>query len=291
MNAPTAQEKLMSAVPQKEEMQSMIVVGERSFSRPEERALQTQQPAPANLMQALAAAAADPRMDVEKVERLYAMLKEMMQREAEAAFNDAMARAQEKMEPIIRDRRNEHTKSWYATLAAINEVITPIHTAEGLSVTYDSYKPEFDKDGKEINPPREGWFRTIGICAHKGGFSRRYHIDLPLDDAGKDGTKNKTGVQAMGSTNAYARRYLKTMIFDLSTADDDDGNGGGTDSRMDEKKIADHLAALDAASDEPSLLKAFGMAWNAAEDVKDKNAQRLLIQHRDARRKAMRGAR
>jgi hypothetical protein len=57
---------------------------------------------------------------------------------------------------------------------------------------------------------------------------------------------------------------------------------------MDEKKLADHLAAIEAASDEPSLMKAFGTAWNVAEDVKDKDAQKRLIQHRDARRKALR---
>lgn len=276
----------MAAVAEKK---TEILVADTPYSKRGEATAPAGQPA--NLMQALAIAAADPRMEVEKVERLWAMHKEMMDREAERAFNDAMARAQARMEPIVRDRKNDHTKSMYATLAAINEAITPIHTAEGLSVTYDSYRPEFDKDGKEINPPRTGWFRTIGICAHRGGFARRYYIDLPLDDAGKDGSKNKTGVQAMGSTNEYARRYLKKMIFDISTANEDnDGNGpgGGSAGRLDEKKLSDHLAAMEGCADEAGVLKAFAKGYNEAEDLKDKDSQRVLMAKRDECRKKLR---
>jgi hypothetical protein len=131
-----------------------------------------------------------------KVERLFAMHKELMDREAEAAFNDAMARAQANIQPIAKDRRNDHTKSMYATLAAINDEITPIYTAEGLSVSFDTYSTERDKD---LPPLDAGKVRVIGFCSHKGGHTRKYHLDGALDDAGKDGTKNKTGIQAMGS--------------------------------------------------------------------------------------------
>lgn len=266
--------------------QGAIVVPDQSYSKRE--AQLPAQAQPANLMQALAAAAADPRMDVDKVERLFAMHKEMMAREAEAAFNDAMARAQANVEPIAKDRRNEHTKSMYATLAAINDAITPIYSAEGLAVSFDTYSPERDKD---LPPLLQGWVRVIAIVSHRGGHSKRHHLDGPLDDAGKDGTKNKTGIQAMGSTVSYLRRYLVCMIFNVATADDNDGNGGGSGTRMDEAKVADHMAAMDAAADDASLMKAFGVAWNAAEDLKDKTTQQRLVSHRDARRKAMRAGR
>lgn len=281
---------MAAAVKEKPEAQTKLIVPDEREQRSSPHA---SLPAPANLMQALALAAADPRMELAKVQGLWAMHKEMMDRESERAFNDAMARAQARMEPIVRDRKNEHTKSMYATLAAINEAITPIHTAEGLSVTYDSYTPEFDKDGKEINPPRAGWFRTIAICAHSGGFARRYYIDLPLDDAGKDGSKNKTGVQAMGSTNEYARRYLKKMIFDITTANaDNDGNGGGGGSeRMNEKTISRHLDLINGSEVEADILKRFAAAYNEAEELKDKDAQRQFLGARDNRRKELKGGR
>lgn len=263
---------------------SRIVVPDRPRSqRGEEALLPAQQPT--SLVQALAVAAADPRMDVAKVERLYAMHKEMMAREAEAAFNDAMARAQANVEPIAKDRRNEHTKSRYATLAAINDEITPIYSAEGLAVSFDTYSPERDKD---LPPLEKGWVRVIAIVSHRGGHSKRHHLDGPLDDAGKDGTKNKTGIQAMGSTVSYLRRYLVCMIFNVATADDDDGNGAGaTGGQMDEGAMADHLAAIDAAADTEGLKRAFGAAWKAAEAAQDKAAMRLITQHKDARKRAL----
>lgn len=273
---------------QKEAPASQLVVADAPYSKRQEVTAPAAQPT--NLMQALAIAAADPRMDVGKVKELWVMHKEMMDRAASEAFNDALSRAQANIQPIAKDRRNDHTKSSYATLAAINEAITPIYTAEGLSVSFDTYSLERDKD---LPPLDTGKVRVIGFCSHKGGHTRKYHLDGALDDAGKDGTKNKTGIQAMGSTVSYLRRYLVCMIFNVATADDNDGNGAGATGggKMDEKALADHLAAIEAATSEQEVLKAFGKAWNMAEDLKDKEAQRRLTQHRDEQRKKLKAPR
>lgn len=272
----------MAAVAEKTEPASQIVVPEQPYSKRQDLPATT---APSNLMEALAVAAADPRMDIAKVKELWAMHKEMMDRAASQAFADAMARAQANVEPIAADRRNDHTKSRYATLAAINEAIVPIYTAEGLAVSFDTYSPERDKD---LPPLEKGWVRVIAFVSHKGGHSQKYHLDGPLDDAGAQGTKNKTGIQAMGSTVQYLRRYLVNMIFNVATYnDEDDGNGGAGGTKMDEKVLADHLAAIEATTDEQSLMKAFGKAWNVADDLKDKDAQRRLTTHRDEQRKKL----
>ena len=275
----------MNEVADKPDQQGTIVVADQPYSKRDAQ-LPAQQGQPANLMQALAVAAANPAMDVAKVKELFAMHRELQDREAAQAFADALARAQSRIVPIAKDRRNDHTKSMYATLAAIVDEVTPIITAEGLAVSYDTFNLDRDKD---LPPLEKGWVRVIGIVSHRGGHSRKHHADGPLDDAGKDGTKNKTGIQAMGSTVSYLRRYLVCMIFNVATADDDDGNGAGSGTRMDEQKVADHMAAMDAAADDAGLMKAFGVAWNAAEDLKDKASQQRLIAHRDARRKALRG--
>ena len=212
------------------------------------------------------------------------MHKEHQDREAKQAFNDAMARAQGEMLPITNNAYNDHTKSGYAKLEAIDRAITPIHTKYGLSISYDT------ETKNEADPIPEGLIRTVAIVAHAGGHERRYHIDLPADDAGSQGTKNKTGVQARGSTNAYARRYLKLMVFNLSTFNDNDGNrtNGAGGKTMDEGIVANHLAKMDEATNDADLMKFFGTAWNAAEELKDKGAQRVFMTKRDERRKAMR---
>jgi hypothetical protein len=268
-----------------EKPQSNVVVPDTPYSKRDDTA-----PLPAvqpnNLMTALAVAAADPRMDVAKVERLFAMHKELQDREAAQAFADAMAKAQANIRPIAKDRRNDHTKSWYATLAAIVDEATPVVTAEGLSVSYDTYEPS-GRD-KDMEKPIESWHRVIALVSHRGGHVRKYHLDGPLDDAGK------TGIQAMGSTVSYLRRYLFCMIFNVATADDNDGNGGGNGAKgekLAEKKVADHCAKMDEATNEADLMRIFSVAWNEAEEIKDKDAQRVFMTKRDERRRAIKARR
>ena len=265
-----------------------LVVERGPYSKREETQLAPQSQ-PANLMQALAVAAGDPRMDIAKVKELWAMHKEMMDRESAQAFADAMAKAQARIEPIAKDRRNDHTKSMYATLAAITEAVTPIIATEGLAVSFDTFDPVRDKD---LPPLEKGWVRVIAIVSHRGGHARKYHLDGPLDDAGKDGTKNKTGIQAMGSTVSYLRRYLVCMIFNVATADDNDGNNrSGSEQRMSEKALADHLAKMDEGATEADMMAAFAKAYNACEDIKDRDSQRVLMAKRDELRRKLKARR
>lgn len=166
-----------------------------------------------SLLQAITSAASNPQTDIEKMERLFAMHQKMVAQEAEAAFNGAMARAQAHIVPIATNAENAHTRSRYAKLEAINRQIVPIYTAEGLSISFDT-----------AESPVAGWQRTLATVSHAQGHSRQYHLDLPPDAEGAQGKTNKTLVQATGSTNMYARRYLTNMIFNISTYDDKDGN-------------------------------------------------------------------
>lgn len=226
---------------------SLLIVEESRSRRPElapDPAAHPLMPVGANanaLLAAITAAASNPSIDVGKVERLWAMHQTVVKQQAEAAFNDAMARTQAEIEPVINNATNTHTKSTYAKLAAIDKAITPIHTKHGLSVSYDT-------ETKNVEDPIEqGMLRIVAIVSHSGGHSRKHHIDLPLDIAGAQGTTNKTKVQATGSTNAYGRRYLKLMIFNVSTMDDNDGNGA-------EGKNKDKSHANDRGEDEASGL-------------------------------------
>lgn len=205
----------------------------------------------AALMGAIAQAARDPNVDVDKMERLFAMHQKMEERQAEQMFSDAMKAAQAQMPVVVKDRHNTQTSSDYATLDAINKAIRPIYTSNGFSLTYDTE-----------DSPLEGHVRVVCRVLHSGGHSKAYHYDQPMDSAGIGGKVNKTPTHARGSAITYGRRYLALMIFNLSTGYDDDGNSADATIDADAAKwIAKAEALTEPDKYEPlraAVLKHYG---------------------------------
>ena len=66
------------------------------------------------LLAVLSRMMADPSVDIERIERGAALYERALARDAESAFNRAMASAQEEMRPIAATASNPQTKSKYA---------------------------------------------------------------------------------------------------------------------------------------------------------------------------------
>lgn len=184
----------------------------------ETRALQTigDRAMAESFLEVIARAAADPNVNVEKMERLYAMAKEEKTRIAEQQFNDAMSKAQQEFPPVIRGARNPSTNSNYAKFEHINEVAKPIYSKYGLALIFS------EGDTQSANK-----IRVLCEVRHDGGFSTVKHLDLSPDDTGAKGAPNKTKIHGEGSTFSYGRRYLTVLIFNVSLInEDDDGNQG-----------------------------------------------------------------
>lgn len=164
------------------------------------------------LMRMLERAASDPAIDLDRMERLFGMLKEIEQRRSEMSYAAAMASAQAKIVPVVRNQRNTHTHSNYADLAAIVEVAMPIINGIGFAVSASQIAP------------LPGHFGLLLEVAHSGGCTKRYEYQVPLDKAGSQGKINKTDTQAYGSSFTYARRYAICGVFNIATKDDKDGN-------------------------------------------------------------------
>jgi len=151
---------------------------------------------------------------VSKMQALLEMQMTIMSRQAEVEFHAAMEQVQSEIMPVVRDAENQHTRSKYARLETIDEAIRPIYTRHGFSLSFDS--PPAD---------REGELKIRCNVMHRAGHSKPYELQAPLDAAGSQGKANKTGVQAVGSTTAYLRRYLTVMIFNIPIRNEDrDGN-------------------------------------------------------------------
>jgi hypothetical protein len=179
------------------------------------------------ILNVIARAAADPNTDVEKLERLLSMQERVLAREAEQAFNAALKAAQDEIQPVIKNKVNPDTKSKYADLVAVSDAIDPIMRQHGFSSSYGT-----------ADCPLDGHYRVTCLLSHVAGHSRQYQADVPIDNTGPKGSQNKTMTHGFGSALSYGRRYLKLLIADVATKDDD-GRGAGRGATVNEAQLAE----------------------------------------------------
>jgi len=220
-------------------------------------------PAPAeaatSLLQVIERVAMNPNADLDKMQKLLDMRNAEMAREAEIAFNAAMAEAQREMEPVARDARNQQTNSNYARLEAIARSITPIRAKHGFAASFGT-----------DDCPNAGHMRVTCELSHNAGHSKHYHADVPIDAAGMAGKVNKTATHAFGSTMSYGRRYLTLMIFDIAT-EDDDGNRAGNGAVISDEQATDLLNLIN----EVGADKAKFLAYMRVESIADIQASQF----------------
>lgn len=226
------------------------------------------------LMKIIERAAADQTYDVAKLEQLLAVKERWNATEAKKAFQVAFAAFKAEAVNIIKNKPvvdGPLKGKKYAELSSVVNAVTPALSKHGLSHSWRLTKDERD------------WIEVTCTITHVLGHSESVSMGGPPDTGGA-----KNAIQARASSTNYLQRYtLKAVCGIAEQGDDNDGNGGG--KGMDEGALADHLAAIDAAADTDSLKRSFGAAWKAAEGANDKNAMRLLTQHKDARKKALGG--
>lgn len=190
------------------------------------------------VMDIVARAAADPNVDVDRLERLIALSERTQTRESEQAFNAAMNEAQAAMRPIAADASNPQTRSKYASYAALDKALRPIYSKHGFSVSFDT------ADGA---PP--DYVRVVCKVGHSAGRTEHPHLDMPADGKGAKGSDVMTKTHAVGSAITYGKRYLLGMIFNIAVGEDDDGNAAsGLDRPIDADQmqhILDNIASTD----------------------------------------------
>lgn len=150
--------------------------------------------------------ALDKDLDIEKLERFFALVKEWNAKESEKAFYDSLAEFQFKI-PKIEKKSKAYHGSPYADLATIIEKIKTPLQEHGFSIQWGLGQ----SDGK-IN--------ITSILSHVGGHQTRTTMV-----AAADGSGSKNSIQAIGSTQTYLQRYTLIANLGLTTADTDDDGG------------------------------------------------------------------
>ncbi len=155
----------------------------------------------------IARAAADPQCNVDNMQRLLDMQLQVMALEKKARYDEAMARLQQELPTIEKNKKGANGK--YASIENIDARIRPLLRAEGFHFTFTS------------GPADGGKMRIDGQLHHRDGHAEASSIILAIDTSG-----SKNATQGGGSTVSYGQRYLKCMMLDLVTInEDDDGRG------------------------------------------------------------------
>lgn len=160
--------------------------------------------------------AANPDVDVVKLEKIIELQERIITHNARAAFNAAFAvmapeipEINEKGQIAVRGS----VRSTYARLEDIHEAVKPICARHGFAVRHRTEWP--------IEKP--GVIRIVGILSHREGHSEESAFEAPMDKS-----EFRTDVQSQGSTVSYGRRYTTLDLLNISTrAQDDDGRTAG----------------------------------------------------------------
>jgi hypothetical protein len=165
----------------------------------------------------IARAASNPAIDVEKMQALLDMHREIEARQSEREYNIALNLAQAEIEPIARTTENTQTRSFYAKLEDIDDKIRAVYVRHGFSLSFDT-----------VAPIAAGNIRIECRCHHVGGHTARYGREAPADTLGPKGAPVKTQLHGAASTETYLKRYITCGIFNVVfRGQDDDGVRGG----------------------------------------------------------------
>lgn len=191
-----------------------------------------QQAEASNVLQVISRAAADPNVDIEKLERLLAMQERITARNAQAEYAAALAEMQPHL-PTIAERgaikdRSGNAQSRYALWEDIVTTITPILSAHGFALSF--------RTANEAN-----MVSVTGVLSHRAGHSESTTLALPIDTSG-----SKNAVQSVGSSTSYGKRYTASALLNLRTGEaDDDGALGGDEPRISEDQVANLQALIE----------------------------------------------
>lgn len=167
----------------------------------------TVQPEATTLIAVISRVATDPNCDLDKMERLLNMQERVMAKQAEQAFNAAMAAMQAEI-PSIAERGTGHNIK-YATLEDILDTVRPIMHKYGFAVSFRI--SQVDR------------VTVTGVLMHKDGHREETSMTLAADTSG-----SKNAVQAIGSSVSYGKRYVLCAMLNIATRGEDDNGYAAT---------------------------------------------------------------
>lgn len=228
---------------------------------------QAEQEPPRSLLAAIVQMASNPAIDVAKLDALLQMQERLEVRQAEAEFNQALARLAGQMPRVKKNGRVElgPGKGSYpfAKWEDIDRIIRPLMEAEGFTLSFTS-QPRTAEGGGLV---------VTGVLKHRQGHSLSASMPLPLDTG-----PGRNNLQAGGSTLSYGKRYCAEMLLNIvREGDDDDGVRGGNEPISDEECAELARGLTETKSNTDAFLQYMGVAAIPDIQKRDLTAARNAI--------------
>lgn len=188
----------------------------------------------------------------------------MNRSETIAALAKALASAQGEIENASKNMKNDHFKNKYADLAEVLNTVRPVFAKHGLAVTQF---PSFEG----------GLVHVETMLTHESGEWMAGTASAPV---------SKQDAQGVGSAITYLRRYSLAAVAGVAQ-EDDDANAATAkkpEPKADPNRLADHIAAIDAAADMDALKVAFDEAIAYCRAAGDRLAEQAIVKAKNDRK-------
>lgn len=199
-----------------------------------------------SIMESIVRLAADPSIDIGRLDKLMDFKERMEASEAKKLFAIDFARMKPHLPKVAEKGFNTQTKSAYAFLDDINQTIDPVLGEYGFATSTKIVSQTADS----VTVKAELW--------HKAGHMEETTLTMPIDNKGSGGTVNKTIPHAIKSTVTYLKGATICALLNISTGKEDDKDGNVDTDSITMEQAADIDMRVRALGDE--YMKRF-MDW------------------------------
>ena len=184
----------------------------------------------AALISMIERAAANPDIDIDRIERMYAMYERAAARNARSAFDQALADMQPNLPVIDKTAEIKHGEKLIAKYARWEDIAVPVTRVlaqHGFSLSFKVAQ----EDTRVV---------VTAILAHREGHREETSFPFPVDSG-----PGRSAIQAVGSSISYGKRYAAGLLLNIITkGEDDDGKAAGIEDKLISDDQADELRTL-----------------------------------------------
>jgi hypothetical protein len=221
------------------------------------------------ILEIIARAAADPSVEVSKMGALLDLQERVMAKQAEIEFTRDFAAASAEMPRIVKRGvidMGSKGKIPFAKYEDLDRAIRPIEQKYGFTRSF------------RTEAAQQPGVLMVAKLAHRSGHSETSTRWMPPDPG-----PGRNAMQALGSADSYAKRYLTIGLWNLITEGaDDDGVSTGCITQDQADDIRDLMTTCGMYDSTPDAQRSMAAFWEMLGLPADKRSPEhiLVPQHR-----------